>query len=366
MRIPIPPPSSLSPKMTMPQREGVGRSTSWFLFFTMLLSSACLGPSVASSNPAVQTEVARQLTQIAAGSSNDSSLVGESSPSGLQATATPTLEPTLAPTEPSTLTPTITLTPTAVSVTMTAGQDLSCVMGPQWILYEWVAPISKGETVVLLARATSEWEEYYYIRTNDGKECWAYGGSSTKNGDVSTLPVKDAPPLPEVTYTIENKTMLGIENVFIRKKGETSWGANRLSAYLTPESYPEEINITAGFYDVKILDEKGGILYVKYGAAIGANPTSRQIVVNTQVKAHFTNKSILDVCEVYLTYDSTWFTGGTFVHSPSDGVVAPGEEMWFTVLAGFYTVDFYQCGTKKWVASSPGRQYIGPAVFEVG
>ena len=42
---------------------------------------------------------------------------------------------------------------TTAPVTMTAGQNLSCVNGPDWILYEWVAAIDKGETVTLTARA---------------------------------------------------------------------------------------------------------------------------------------------------------------------------------------------------------------------
>jgi hypothetical protein len=99
------------------------------------------------------------------------------------------------------LTPTVapTYTATSSSVTMTAGQDLSCVKGPKWNLYDFVTTIKKGEIVTLLARAPSEWGEYYYVRTSNGTECWAYGGSSTKNGDTSSLPEKEAPPTPTPT-----------------------------------------------------------------------------------------------------------------------------------------------------------------------
>jgi hypothetical protein len=112
----------------------------------------------------------------------------------------PTMEPGLTLTE--TQTPTVTLTPTLTATltssapTMTAGQDLSCVQGPKFDLYDWVAVIKQGETVTLLAQAPSEWGEYYYVRMSDGTECWAFGGSSTKSGDTASLPVKEAPPTP--------------------------------------------------------------------------------------------------------------------------------------------------------------------------
>jgi hypothetical protein len=79
---------------------------------------------------------------------------------------------------------------------MTAGQDLSCVKGPKFDLYDWVAVIKQGETVTLLARSSPDWGEYYYVRKSDGTECWAFGGSSTKSGDTASLPVKEAPPTP--------------------------------------------------------------------------------------------------------------------------------------------------------------------------
>jgi hypothetical protein len=79
---------------------------------------------------------------------------------------------------------------------MTAGQDLSCVKGPKFDLYDWVAVIKQGETVTLLARASPDWGEYYYVRMSNGTECWAFGGSSTKSGDTASLPVKEAPPTP--------------------------------------------------------------------------------------------------------------------------------------------------------------------------
>ena len=113
---------------------------------------------------------------------------------------TPNMElistPTQTQTPSLTLTPTVTATFTSSAPTMTAGQDLSCVKGPKFDLYDWVAVIKQGETVTLLARSSPDWGEYYYVRKSDGTECWAFGGSSTKNGDTASLPVKEAPPTP--------------------------------------------------------------------------------------------------------------------------------------------------------------------------
>jgi hypothetical protein len=143
-------------------------------------------------------------------------------------TETPT--ETQIPTATETFTPEPTATPTQSPVTMTAGQNLSCVTGPNWILYKWITNISKGETVSLLAQIKYEEKQYYYVRKADGTECWAFGESSTIHGDPSTLPIKEAPALPKIKYTIENKTGLAACDVFIRPKKDTVWGADRLGA----------------------------------------------------------------------------------------------------------------------------------------
>ena len=114
-----------------------------------------------------------------------------------------TLEPTLTQTPSLTLTPTVTATPTTAAPTMTAGQDLSCVKGPKFDLYDWVAVIKQGETVTLLARSSPDWGEYYYVRMSNGTECWAFGGSSTKSGDTASLPIKEAPPTPTPKIVVD-------------------------------------------------------------------------------------------------------------------------------------------------------------------
>jgi hypothetical protein len=268
-----------------------------------------------------------------------------------------TSEPTIAQTLTFTLTPTLTPTATTSPVTMTAGQDLSCVKGPHWIFYEWVAGIAEGEVVTLLAKASPEWEEYYYVRKSNGTECWAFGGSSTKSGDLSTLPVREAPPLPEVAYTIENKTGLRVPVVFIRGKDETVWGANRLSAIL----YPGEkvsLTLTAGFYDVKILDEAFFALYEEYDRPIGSDPNYNYTLLDDEYEFYVQNNHPFDVCTFSFRPQggSTW----TVLHSAADGHVATGAKAWFKLVPGFYDVAVYRCTGP--LAGVITTHYVGPAI----
>jgi len=260
---------------------------------------------------------------------------------------------TLAPS----LTPTQTATATMPPVTMTAGQDLSCVKGPHWILYEWVAAIAEGENVTLIAKASPEWEEYYYTRKSNGTECWAFGGSSTKSGDLSSLPVKEAPPLPEVTYLIENKTGLDVPIVFIRGKDETVWGANRLSAIIVPGA-SASLTITAGFYDVKILDEGFATLYEEHDRPIGSDPNYRHTILDDEYEFYVQNNHPFDVCTFMFRPQggATWTT----LHSAADGHVATGAKAWFTLVPGFYDVAVYRCTGP--LAGTVTTHYVGPAI----
>ncbi len=283
---------------------------------------------------------------------------GEGQTASLEpAAASPTLESILTLTPTFTFTPEPTSTATTAPVTMTAGQDLSCVKGPHWILYEWVAGIAEGETVTLLAKAAPEWEEYYYVRKSDGTECWAFGGSSTKSGNTSTLPVREAPPLPEVAYTIENKTGLRVPVVFIRGKDETVWGANRLSAIL----YPGEkviLTLTAGFYDVKILDEAFFALYEEHDRPIGSDPNYNYTLLDDEYEFYVQNNHPFDVCTFSFRPQggSTW----TVLHSAADGHVATGAKAWFKLVPGFYDVAVYRCTGP--LAGVITTHYVGPAI----
>jgi hypothetical protein len=169
----------------------------WKKLITFIVSISLLGLSAchlqavgAPSGNAIDTALAQTLeerTNLARGVNATLTALGNGAEPVLQ---TPGIQPSLTPTFGPTNTATSSL------VAMTAGQDLSCVKGPKWDLYDFVITIKKGEIVTLLARAPSEWGEYYYVRTSNGTECWVFGGSSTKNGDTSNLPVREAPPTP--------------------------------------------------------------------------------------------------------------------------------------------------------------------------
>jgi hypothetical protein len=253
-------------------------------------------------------------------------------------TTSPILE--LTPTPSQTLTPTLTSTATVEPVTMTAGQNLSCVKGPQWILYERVASIAEGETVTLLAKAGPDWEEYYYVRKSDGTECWAFGGSSTKSGDLSTLPVREAPPLPTVTYIIENQTALPVYFVFIREKGSTDWGVNRLGGGTIASGASFSLAITAGYYDVAIADQFGDDFYRKSGWPIGSDPAYHHTVLDNQVDFFVQNDFAFDLCKVYFKIQ-----GGTMtlMHSDADGPIVPGARAQFHIPVGIYDIRVVRC-----------------------
>ena len=254
---------------------------------------------------------------------------------------TPTEEPTAAFTPTGTLTPTITLTATPIAPTMTAGQELSCVKGPHWIFYEWVTKIPEGETVTLLAKASEDWEEYYYVRKSDGTECWAFGGSSTKTGDYWDLPVREAPPLPEVEFTITNQTGLDIFDVFIREGDATAWGADRLDGGTIPAGGSFSLTLTAGFYDVKINDPYPAPLYEKHDRPIGAEATYRFLVLNEKMEFYIQNNFAFGLCKFNFrqTGSGSWET----LHSPADGTINPGEKAIFQLLPAFYDVEIYDC-----------------------
>jgi hypothetical protein len=311
-----------------------------FWIAALLAGSACILETAAGPTPTPQVIVVP-------GDTRDTS------------TASPTPETPLSPTPTGTFPAQPTATATIAQVTMTAGQGLSCVTGPHWILYEWVAKIEEGETVILLARAEPEWGEYYYVLKSSGvsASCWAFGGSSTIHGDPSVLPIREAPPLPVVQYTIENKTGLRVPVVFIRGKDETDWGANRLSAIL----YPGEkvsIAITAGFYDVKILDEAFFPLYEEHDRPIGSDPNYRYTVLDDEYEFYVQNNFAFDLCTFSFRPHggSVW----TVLHSAADGHVAPGAKAWFKLIPGFYDVAVYRCTGP--MAGAVTTHYVGPAI----
>jgi hypothetical protein len=259
----------------------------------------------------------------------------------------------------STPTPTFTLelTPalTEAPPTLTAGQELSCVEGPHWAFYAWVAKIAEGETVTVLARAPEEWPDYYYVRKGNGTECWAFGGSSAIVGDTSGLPEREAPPLPEITYTIENRTGLRVTGILIRAKDETAWGANRLSGDLNPgESF--SLPLTAGFYDVQATDYRDGNLYKGHDTPIGSDPSTNHTVLDLEVDFYFENNESFDICT--FAFRIAGSSEYEMLHTAADGAVHPGERITFHLLAGTYWVEMTRCSGPT---LSVVNLYIGPA-----
>ncbi|MGB7538094.1 MAG: hypothetical protein WBM17_06115 [Anaerolineales bacterium] len=246
---------------------------------------------------------------------------------------------------------------TIAPATMAAGGDLRCMKGPHAILYEQMADIADGEILTLLAKAAPEWEEYYFIRTSDGTECWAFGGGSTKSGDLSILPVRDAPPLPVITFTVQNNTFLYVVDVFIRKKGETEWGADRLAgSFIAPEG-KFTLTITAGFFDVQMKDSMGGILFNKEDIPIGPDSPFSNIFLDYEYWKVFLNQSANYLCRVAVRPLAGEIPMNLTI--PEDGILSPGEKVALKALAGFYEVRFYRCEDGR-PAAILNTVYIGP------
>ena len=257
-------------------------------------------------------------------------------------TPSPTLESMLALTPTWTITAGPTSTTTTAPVTMTAGQDLSCVKGPHWILYEWVAGIAEGEVVTLLARSTADWPDYFYARKSNGTECWAFGASSTISGNAAGLPVREAPPLPEVVYQIENKTGLAVSKVFIRGKNEGVWGVNRLGTGMILPGQTANIALTAGFYDVRILENKREeVLYEEHDRAIGPDPGYRYTSLYVEVNLFVYNDFPINICG--LSYRATGEAAWRVLHSIEEGVLVPGAGVSVKIVVGMYDFRFTKC-----------------------
>jgi hypothetical protein len=257
-----------------------------------------------------------------------------------------------------TFAPEATFTATAAPVTMTAGQDLSCVKGPHWILYEWVAKIMEGETVTLLARSTPDRPDYFYVRKSNGTECWAFGGSSTISGNTTSLPEREAPPPPGITYRIENKTYLPVSTLRVRPQEETVWGTNLLAGHTIGAGETYGVPLTAGFYDVRIMDSHSGILYEAHDIPIGPEPSSSMIVLDGRYSVIIRNETANPMCRGEVSYDDFSFRF-TFT-IPGDGRISPGEEVTLEGPGGVFFMWFFECGSGEmmFVVSDA---YIGPA-----
>jgi hypothetical protein len=261
-----------------------------------------------------------------------------------------------------TFTPSLTPTFTITLVTMTAGQNLSCVKGPDWILYEWVASIAKGELVTLTARATPDYKDYYYVRKSDGTECWAFGGSSILDGDPTALPLRDAPPLPTVTYVIQNQVYIPLCDVFIRGANESGWGADRLTAPSIAINNSFGIYITAGYYDVLIKDCNGTVLYEGDDRPIGSEPGSRTQVIANDVRFKIYNALVFSVCKIEIQPEgSTWKI--LFNSATDGGPFAVGAQKYFTLRTGNYQMRVTRCPNVVYFTSP---LYVHPGMADLG
>jgi|WetSurMetagenome_2_1015567.scaffolds.fasta_scaffold214079_1 hypothetical protein len=295
----------------------------WIVFLgAALFGSACILQTAA---PTTQGRVALPTREGAAPDSSSQALDGGSTP-------TWTL----------TLSPELTLTATIAPVTLTAGQALSCVKGPDWKLYEWVAGIAEGETVTLIARAAPEIPDYYVVRKSDGTECWAFSGSSTINGSTAGLPVRETPALPTVVYVIENKVMIPLCEVYIRAKDEAAWGANRLTVPNIAIDATFSVTLTAGYYDVQIKDCLATALYEEHGRAIGPDPTYRRTVIANDVDFYIQNNYPFTICWIErMMPDGSW--GYLYNTATDGGPLYSGGRKNITLRAGWYYFRVTRC-----------------------
>jgi len=273
----------------------------------------------------------------------------------------PTLTQELTQILTATFTPSHTPTITIAKVTMVAGQSLSCVTGPEWKLYEWVAGIAEGETVTLVARAVPEIPDYYVVRKSDGTECWAFGGSSTISGSTATLPLRETPPLPKVNFLVRNRIYADLISVHIRRAGGSAWGANLLAASI-PVGGETAISITAGYYDVRVLGPSSAAMHEAYNRVIGPDASYRILEVATDV--NFTIRNLLPGSVCWLDVQ---VAGGSWqkLYSAADGggEILPGQTRDFTSRAGFYSLRATYCTSVVLPGTPSLYLYPGMPVF---
>jgi hypothetical protein len=313
----------------------------WLIAAVLVFGSACILETV--SGPAATSQVVYVTATRESGGAE-------------VFTPSPTIDSILDLTATWTLTPLPTNTATKTLVTLTAGQNLSCVKGPHWILYEWVAGIAEGEVVTLLAKSPAEWPDYFYVRKADGTECWTFAASSTISGDTSALPVREAPPLPQITLTIRNQTYLRITTLRMRPKDETVWGTNLLGSHEVKGQETYGLTLTAGFYDLRIQDHHSGVVYEVHDVPIGAEPGSSTIVLNGRYSVNIHSDTTSAMCRVEIdSMDDTYHAELTI---PGDGRISPGETVTLEGLGGVYDIQFHRCGDDaNWYGTGA---YIGP------
>ena len=256
----------------------------------------------------------------------------------------PTFTQELAQVLTATFTPSLTATFTQTPVTMTAGQALSCVKGPDWKLYEWVAGIAKDEAVTVVARAVPEIPDYYVVRKSDGTECWAFSGSSVISGSTASLPIRETPPLPTVNFTVQNHVNIPLCILLIRKAGDAAWGANRFTAPPVFVGGEFVLPITAGYYDVIVRDcAAPATMYEAYNRAIGADANYRILDIAVDVDFSIQNNYPYSVCHVQVQAQVPGASWQEIYNHDTSGSFAVGMTKNFRLRAGAYNLRNIRC-----------------------
>ncbi len=144
--------------------------------------------------------------------------------------------------------------PTQVPVTrdvlFTANRDLSCAEGPNWALYWFVDQVKEGDTVPIKA-VNGE----YGLTAVKGKDCWVWLLGDVE-GDLSSLPYKEAPKLPIVEVTIKND--LGVYVYVIIYDWNTGERVKTLA--LDPEMN-RKVKLPSGYYSIQGYNKKDQQIY---------------------------------------------------------------------------------------------------------
>ena len=109
----------------------------------------------------------------------------------LQQTLHPPPSPTSQPTHPP-----------STNVQGIAQGNLNCRTGPAPYYYT-VYSLKKGDVVQVLARSSEEGNEYWRVRTPQGKTCWVWGRWLSIQGNAAQLPVLPPPPPPPGAFSIQ-------------------------------------------------------------------------------------------------------------------------------------------------------------------
>jgi hypothetical protein len=79
----------------------------------------------------------------------------------------------------------------------TADKNSLCREGPSQI-YDVRTSMNAGAAVKILGKSGPGWEDWWYVEVS-GAKCWVWSGLGKTSGDLSNIPVVQAPPTPTPT-----------------------------------------------------------------------------------------------------------------------------------------------------------------------